>query len=274
MPLFGKPLKVKEINQKERPQGIICDACKTFIKDIDLEENLKTCPKCGYHFKLDFLDRIKLLCDEGSFKELYMDLGPCDFLLFKGYENSLKDKQEKTGINDAVVCGFASNNGINFGLAVMDFRFMGASMGSVVGEKITLLIEDCTKKKCCVVFVTASGGARMQEGTTSLMQMAKTSGALALHHKENLSSICILTHPTYGGVTASFASLGDIIISEPKAMVGFAGKRVIENTIKSKLPEGFQEAEFLEEHGLVDRIIHRKNLKKELGILLDYLNAS
>ena len=217
-------------------------------------------------------DRIALLTDEGSFNAEFENLTSVDRLHFvdsKSYQTRLEENIRKSGMNDAVACGHATLNSIPYALGVMDFNFMGASMGSVVGEKITRLIESATEREETVVLVTASGGARMQEGILSLMQMAKTSGALARHREKHLGYIVVITNPTYGGVSASFATLGDVILSEPGAMVGFAGPRVVQETTKSVLPEGFQTAEFLLSHGLIDRVVERKNLRKELSFLLD-----
>jgi acetyl-CoA carboxylase carboxyl transferase subunit beta len=187
----------------------------------------------------------------------------------QSYTDRLKESEKKTNLNDAIVCGSATLEGYPFMIGVMDFRFMGASMGSVVGEKIARLVETATERKIPVVLVTASGGARMQEGMLSLMQMPKTCGALQRHKNAGLPYFAILTNPTYGGVTASFAAVGDVIIAEPGAMIGFAGPRVIQETTNSQLPEGFQTAEFLLEKGLIDRVVHRKNLRKELAFLLE-----
>ena len=256
------------------PDGswIKCKKCSQTLYVERLEDNLQVCWCCGYHMSMPVEDRIALLTDEGSFKEEFADLTSVDRLNFvdsKSYQTRLEENIRKSGMNEAVVCGHASLNSIPYALGVMDFNFMGASMGSVVGERITRLIESATEKEQTVVLVTASGGARMQEGILSLMQMAKTSGALARHREKHLGYIVIITNPTYGGVSASFATLGDVILSEPGAMVGFAGPRVVQETTKSVLPEGFQTAEFLLAHGLIDRVVERKNLRKELSFLLD-----
>jgi acetyl-CoA carboxylase carboxyl transferase subunit beta len=219
------------------------------------------------------LERIDLLTDLGSFQELDSKLESVDTLKFEGvspYVDKLRSNHEKTGLRDAVISGVTAINFIPYVLAVMDFRFLGASMGAVVGEKITRAIETATAKRLPLVIVTASGGARMYEGLISLMQMAKTSGALYRHKEAGLPYIVILTHPTTAGVTASFASLGDLILAEPGAMVGFAGRRVIEATTQAQLPEGFQTSEFLLQKGFVDRIIERKNLRAELTLCLEY----
>ena len=261
--------------RKEIPQGIWekCKNCNELITTASREENLQVCPKCGYHYPLTALERIDLLTDLGSFDEIAPKLESVDTLKFEGvspYVEKLRANHEKTGLRDAVIAGVTAVNFIPYVLAVMDFRFLGASMGAVVGEKITRAIETATAKRLPLVIVTASGGARMYEGLISLMQMAKTSGALHRHKEAGLPYIVILTHPTTAGVTASFASLGDLILAEPGAMVGFAGRRVIEATTQAQLPEGFQTAEFLLQKGFVDRIIERKNLRAELALCLEY----
>jgi acetyl-CoA carboxylase carboxyl transferase subunit beta len=239
----------------------------------ELLVNQKVCHKCDYHFPMTARERVALLVDEGTFQEADADLTSVDVLKFKGvaaYTERLKTYQQQTGLNDAVLTGCGKLNGRKIALSVMDFAFLGASMGSVVGEKITRCIEEATEQKIPVIIVSASGGARMYEGILSLMQMAKTSGALALHAKAGLPYVSVLTHPTTAGVMASFASLGDVIIAEPKALIGFAGPRVIKETTQQELPEGFQTSEFLRDRGLIDMIIHRKQLKGLLASLLDY----
>ena len=268
--LASEPSKKKEI-----PAGLWekCKKCEEMIFAKSRQENLNVCPRCGCHYPLTAQQRIELLTDEGSFQEIDADMEAVDTLKFTGvasYTEKLASSKAKTGLKDAVVCGQASLNGIAYALGVMDFRFLGASMGAVVGEKITRLTEYATAHKLPLVIVTASGGARMYEGMISLMQMAKTSGALELHKEAGLPYIVIMTHPTTAGVTASFASLGDLIFSEPEALIGFAGPRVIKDTTQAKLPEGFQTAEFLLQKGLIDRIIERKNLRAELGNVLDF----
>ena len=261
----------------EIPDGawLKCKQCGRTLYRDQLVENLSVCQYCAYHFSLTAQQRIQMLSDDGSFQESDAEMHSGDFLKFidlKSYEARLNESENKTGLKEAVVCGCATLDKRKYAIAVMDFRFMGASMGSVVGEKITRLIEFATAQRLPVVLVTASGGARMQEGIISLMQMAKTCGALERHKQAKLPCIVILTNPTYGGVTASFASLGDVILAEPAAMIGFAGPRVIQETTNSKLPEGFQTAEFLQEKGLVDRIVERKNLRRELSLLLEYFS--
>lgn len=253
-----------------------CRNCGQTLYSDRLEDNLQVCWYCGCHLPMTAAARIKSLTDEGSFREIDANLrseDPLQFTDLKAYSKRLLDSTEKTGLNDAVVCGAATLDERKFALGVMDFRFMGASMGSVVGEKIVRLVELATAEKTPVVLVTASGGARMQEGILSLMQMPKTCGALERHAEAGLPYIAILTNPTYGGVTASFAAVGDVILAEPGAMIGFAGPRVIQETTNSKLPEGFQTAEFLLDKGLIDRVIERKNLRRELALLLEYFGS-
>lgn len=257
------------------PDGswVKCKNCGQTLYTDRLADNLLVCWYCNCHLSMDAHSRIVSLTDPDSFAEMDADLKSVDFLHFtdsKPYTARLEENEKKTRLNDAIVCGSAKLDGRSYMLGVMDFRFMGASMGSVVGEKITRLVEAATAAKLPVVIVTASGGARMQEGIMSLMQMAKTCAALERHAEAGLPYFAILTNPTYGGVTASFAAVGDVIIAEPGAMIGFAGPRVIQETTNSKLPEGFQTAEFLLEKGLIDRVVERKNLRKELGLLLDF----
>jgi acetyl-CoA carboxylase carboxyl transferase subunit beta len=280
MSLFssGKYSTLKKQPKESRmviPDGswVKCRSCGQTLFIDRLDDNLQVCWNCNYHMALTAPARIKMLTDENSFVELDANLKSVDTLNFfdsKSYSARLSENEKKTNLKDAVICGTATLNGHPFAIAVMDFRFMGASMGSVVGEKISHLVEVATEKKIPVVIVTASGGARMQEGILSLMQMAKTCGALSRHAEAKLPYFAILTNPTYGGVTASFAAVGDVILAEPNAMIGFAGPRVIQETTNAKLPEGFQTAEFLLEKGLIDRVVERKNLKKELGLLLEF----
>lgn len=247
---------------------IKCDNCKEILYKEEVHRNLSVCPNCGKHFRISSRRRIAQLVDEGTFQEINSKMGLRDPLQFEGYQKKLEGLVEKTQIEEAVQTGEGEINGQKTMLAVMDGNFMMGSMGSVVGEKITLCIEEAIARKLPIILVCVSGGARMQEGIISLMQMAKTTNALMRLNEAGLLSICVLTDPTTGGVTASFASLGDIIIAEPKALIGFAGPRVIEQTVKQKLPEGFQSAEFLLEHGFIDKIVERKDLKKVLGELL------
>jgi acetyl-CoA carboxylase, carboxyl transferase, beta subunit len=278
MAIFRKPvLKALTGRSREMPEGLWtkCPSCGEVIHNLALDENLRVCPKCDHHFPLGSKERIASLVDDGTFEETDADLVSVDTLKFKGvatYEDRLKSYRAKTGLKDAVITGTAKIGGRPVSLAVMDFTFLAATMGSVVGEKITRAIELATKKKMPVIIVCASGGARMYEGMLSLMQMAKTSGALARHADAKLPYITVLTNPTTAGVMASYASLGDVILAEPKSMIGFAGPRVIKETTHQELPPGFQTAEFLEKHGLVDHIVHRAKLRSLLVQLLGYLS--
>ncbi len=242
-----------------------CSSCGEAIIGEELKENLYVCPKCGFHHPISNEERLNELVD--SYKEHYKDMELKSFE-FEGYEEKYRKNQEYSNLKDAVSCYTAKIKDVTFALALMDSRFMMASMGAVVGEKITLLCEEAIKKHLPLIIFCASGGARMQEGIISLMQMAKTSCAISRLKEAGLLYISVLTHPTTGGVSASFATLGDITIAEPKALIGFAGKRVIENTIKEKLPEEFQSAEFLLEKGFLDLIVERKNLKETLYKIL------
>jgi len=250
-----------------------CDSCAQMVYKREVEQALWTCPRCDFHFTLTAPQRIAATLDEGSFEEFDGDLAPTDPLGFVDripYLERLKEYQQRTGLNDAVVCGRGRIDGKPVYLAVMDSRFIMASMGSVVGEKITRAFERAREFKLPLIIFCASGGARMQEGCLSLMQMIKTSAAARRYRDSGGFYIAVLTNPTYAGVMASFASLGDIIVAEPKAMIGFTGARVIAQTLNTELPEGFQTAEFMLQHGFLDRIIHRKNMRKELTLLLDY----
>ena len=251
---------------------IKCDNCKEILYKEDVRANYSVCPNCGKHFRLSSRRRIAQIIDEGTFEELNEDLHTTDPIKFEGYLQKVKSLEEKTKIKEAVRTGIGKINGINVAIGVMDANFMMGSMGEVVGEKITRLIETAIEKHLPVILFCASGGARMQEGMVSLMQMAKTSAALSKLNKAGLLYVSVLTDPTTGGVTASFASLGDVILAEPGALIGFAGPRVIEQTINQKLPEGFQRAEFLLEHGFVDRIVERKDMKNELFNILKLHN--
>lgn len=254
------------------PEGlwVKCDNCKEIIYRKEVEKNFKVCPKCDYHFRISASERLPYLVDEGSFVEVEDGLSPKDFLNFKDYKDKLKNSRKKTGLKDAVISGEAKIGGKPVSLVVMDFDFMGGSMGSVVGEKIARAIERAIEKRTPFVSVASSGGARMQEGILSLMQMAKTSAAAARLGEAGLPFISVLTDPTFGGVTASFAMLGDIIIAEPKSLIGFAGQRVITDTIKQQLPAGFQRAEFQQEHGMIDAIVPRREMRVTLGKILDF----
>ena len=251
---------------------IKCDNCKEILYKEDVRANYSVCPNCGKHFRLSSRRRIVQIIDEGTFEELNANLHTTDPIKFEGYLQKIKSLEEKTKIKEAVKTGIGKINGINVAIGVMDANFMMGSMGEVVGEKITRLIETAIEKHLPVILFCASGGARMQEGMVSLMQMAKTSAVLSKLNKAGLLYISVFTDPTTGGVTASFASLGDIILAEPGALIGFAGPRVIEQTINQKLPEGFQRAEFLLEHGFVDRIVERKDMKNELCKILKLHN--
>lgn len=280
MPIFRK-LQYSNVptGKREVPEGlwIKCKGCSAVIFRAKIEENQNVCPECNYHYPLDARDRIKMLTDSRTFRELDKDLESVDPLDFAGdgiYPAKLERSARKTGMKDAIITGTAKIDGLAIAIGVMDFRFLGASMGSVVGEKVTRLTEKATAKRTPLVIVTASGGARMYEGMLSLMQMAKTSAALARHDEAGLPYIVIMTHPTTAGVSASFASLGDVILAEPGALIGFAGPRVIEQTTKSKLPPGFQTAEFLVQHGFIDRVVHRSELRSELALLLDYFSGA
>jgi len=260
----------------EIPEGLWtkCKSCGEAIYSRELDQNLRICPKCNYHFPLGAWQRIASLVEQGSFQEMDSEMVSVDALQFTGvasYVDKLRENREETGLKEAVITGTGMIGRHPVGLAVMDFRFLGASMGSVVGEKITRVIERSTAERMACIVVSASGGARMYEGMLSLMQMAKTSAALSRHAAARLPYLSVLTHPTYAGVMASYASLGDIILAEPGAMIGFAGPRVIKDTTQSELPRGFQTAEFLMDHGLIDLVVHRKQLKPTLVRLLDYL---
>jgi len=279
MAIFKKPILRSLANKtREMPTGLWtkCPSCSEVIHNFALEENFQVCPKCDHHFNLGSRERITSLVDPDSFEEHDASMSSVDPLGFKGvttYADRLRSYKQKTGLVDAVTTGGAKINGHSVGLGVMDFNFLAATMGSVVGEKITRIIEFSTKQKMPVILVCASGGARMYEGMLSLMQMAKTSGALALHAQARLPYITILTNPTTAGVMASYASLGDIIIAEPKAMIGFAGPRVIRETTHQTLPADFQTAEFLEKHGLVDLIVERSKMRSTLSDILGYLGS-
>ena len=248
-----------------------CPECSQVVYRKDLRANASVCGNCGYHHRIFSAERIAVIADEDSFEASDDHLSPTDPLGFKdrrAYADRLRETQAGTGLRDGVITGLCRVDGIPMALAVMDFRFMGGSMGSVVGEKITRLIETATAKRLPLLIVCASGGARMQEGMLSLMQMAKISGALERHREAGVLYMPLLTHPTTGGVTASFAMLGDLILAEPKALIGFAGRRVIEQTLREKLPDNFQTAEYLQEHGFVDTIVPRTQLKSTLTSLL------
>ena len=262
--------------KKPVPDGLFmkCDGCGTMVYRKNVEQLLQVCPECNFHFRIGAWDRMRLHTDEGSFHEIDGDLKPCDPLEFvaeKRYAEQLESDIEKTSLNEAVICGTCTIEGRPTVFASMDFRFRGGSMGSVVGEKVTRAAELATRERVPLLTVASSGGARMQESALSLMQMIKTCAALRRLHEAGGLYISVMTHPTTGGVTASWASMGDVIIAEPKALIGFAGRRVIEETIKKKLPDDFQTAEFLLAHGFIDMIVPRAELKSALVKLLDYL---
>ena len=280
MAIFKKPaLKAENRKKRDIPHGLFqkCPGCNEVVHDIELVQNLRVCPRCDYHFALSAKERIDNLLDPETFVEMDADLRSVDTLRFHGmatYKDRLKNYQERTGLTDAVISGYGMIDGYKVALAVMDFGFLAATMGSVVGERITRVIEYGTDQRAAIVIVSASGGARMYEGMLSLMQMAKTSGALARHAEQRLPYISVLTNPTTAGVMASFASLGDVIIAEPKSMIGFAGPRVIKETTHQDLPKGFQTAEFLQEHGLIDIIVHRKKMREQISQLLGYFSSA
>jgi acetyl-CoA carboxylase carboxyl transferase subunit beta len=276
---FSKKKEEKELEARSEKLDIPgnlwvkCFGCKQTIYSKDLENNLKVCPKCGYHFRLTSSERLKITADEGSFSEYDALIVSKDFLKFNDtmpYGKRLEEAKKKTGLHEAIITGEAKIGGFKTGIGIMDFGFIGGSLGSVVGEKVTRLIERSIENKVPVIIFNASGGARMQEAIMSLMQMAKTSAALSKLRKARLPYISVCTDPTMAGVSASYAMLGDIIISEPDALVGFAGPRVIEQTIKQKLPPGFQRADFVLDHGFLDMVVGRKEMKDTLTKILGF----
>lgn len=274
--LFRKPknkLETQGEGKRQKPvvpddMYISCPECRHTLLKAEVEENTYVCPKCGYHFRLQARRRIQLLVDEGSFQEMDAERMPSNPLDFPGYDEKLIRAQQQSGENEGVICGTATIQGYTTALFVMDPAFILGSMGTVIGEKITRLFEYATEHQLPVIGYTVSGGARMHEGILSLMQMAKTSGAVKLHSDAGLLYVTVLTNPTTGGVTASFAMEGDLILAEPKALVAFAGPRVIEQTIRQKLPAGFQRAEFLLEKGFVDAIVSRETQRSYLAKVL------
>jgi acetyl-CoA carboxylase carboxyl transferase subunit beta len=258
--------------RRDIPEGLWtkCPKCATMIFDKELDEHLKVCTKCGHHFPISARERIHSLVETCTFEEMDADMMSVDVLKFAAYEGKLERDRKATLLKDAVVTGLCKIGPHRAALGVMEFGFMGGSMGSVVGEKLTRLIERSTEKELPVIIISASGGARMQEGVFSLMQMAKTSAALAYHAQARLPYISVLTNNSYGGVMASYAALGDLILAEPAAMIGFAGPRVIKDATHAELPPGFQTAEFLVEHGLIDATVPRKEMKEQLVRYLDY----
>jgi acetyl-CoA carboxylase carboxyl transferase subunit beta len=275
------PIKPKLDTDKPRtkkrdiPEGLWtkCPSCGTMIFDKELDENLKVCPKCQHHFPIGSRERIHSLVETCTFEEMDAKMTSVDILRFASYKSKVERDRKATMLNDAVVTGVCKIGTHRVALGVMDFGFMGGSMGSVVGEKLTRLIERGTEGNWPVVIISTSGGARMQEGVFSLMQMAKTAAALAYHARHRLPYLSVLTNNSYGGVMASFAALGDLILAEPAAMIGFAGPRVIKDTTHAELPPGFQTAEFLLEHGLIDATVPRKEMKEQLVRYLDYFAA-
>ena len=273
MGIFSKP-RLRSLDRREdMPEGLWlkCTDCGALVHMLELKQNLHVCPHCSHHFLVDSRDRIAMLADPDSFEETEVGLISANPLGFAGYAEKTAALREKTGLDDAVISGRLTIDGQKAMIAVMDFKFFAGSMGSVVGEKITRAIEMAVAEKRGVIIVSASSGARMQEGMLSLMQMAKTCGALARLSEAKLPYISLLTHPTTGGVTASFATIGDINLAEPKCMIGFAGPRVVKETTHQNLPPGFQTAEFMLEHGLIDAIVHRSKLRARLGSLLAYM---
>jgi acetyl-CoA carboxylase carboxyl transferase subunit beta len=268
-----KPRLASKSKKREIPEGLWtkCPKCSTMVFDKELDENLKVCTQCQYHFPIGARERIHSLVQTCTFEEMDAEMTSVDVLNFTGaasYTSKLDKYRKTTGLKDAVITGIGKIGEQRVGLGVMDFTFLGGSMGSVVGEKLTRLIEKATEKNLPLIIISTSGGARMYEGMFSLMQMAKTCGALAYHAQARLPYISVLTDPTTAGVMASYASVGDLIIAEPAAMIGFAGPRVIKDTTQSELPPGFQTAEFLVERGLIDAIVPRKEMKPRL---IDYL---
>jgi acetyl-CoA carboxylase carboxyl transferase subunit beta len=276
MGIFKKPPLASKVRKREMPEGLWqkCPGCGEVVHNLALEENQRVCPRCEHHFSQTARERLDHLLDPDTFQEQDAGMTSVDTLKFKGmasYSERLKTYQQRTGLRDAVLTGTGTLLGRQVAIAIMDFNFIAATMGSVVGEKLARLVEHATAHRLPVLIVSASGGARMYEGMLSLMQMAKTCGALARHSAAGLPYLSILTDPTTGGVSASFATIGDVILAEPKAMIGFAGPRVIRETTHQQLPPNFQTAEFLEEHGLVDLIVHRKKMRETIASLLAYL---
>ena len=277
---FARKPKLGDAKSRKRdiPEGLWtkCPKCNSMVFDKELDENLKVCPSCQHHFPIGARERIHSLVETCTFEEMDAQMTSVDVLGFTGvatYTSKLEAYQKSTTLKDAIITGICKMGSHRAGLGVMDFSFLGGSMGSVVGEKLTRLIERCTEKELPLIIISTSGGARMYEGMFSLMQMAKTSAALAYHAKQRLPYISVLTHPTMAGVMASYSSLGDLILAEPAAMIGFAGPRVIKDTTQAELPPGFQTAEFLLDRGLIDAIVPRKEMKPRLIEYLDYLTV-
>jgi len=276
MAWFKKTKEIRTDKKGKIPEGlwVKCDGCKEIVYKKEIDKNLKVCPKCNYHFRISARERLKFLVDEGSFMELdenFVSLDPLKFKDTISYKDRVKESQKKSGLKEAAISGDALIKGYPVSLVIMDFSFMGGSMGSVVGEKVSRAAERALGKKQPLITVSSSGGARMQEGIFSLMQMAKVSAAIARLKDNGLLHISILCDPTFGGVTASFAMLGDIIVAEPKSLIGFAGPRVIEQTIKQPLPDDFQRADFLLSHGMIDIVIGRRNMRGTLAKIFEIL---
>lgn len=262
---------MENYHRQQLTEGLFqkCEACTRIVYTEDIIEHNHICPSCGHYFRVAPMERLGMVLDSGSFEEWDKDLQTQNPLDFPDYEKKVKKMQQNTGLSEAVVIGKGRIGGLETAIGVMSSKFLMGSMGMIVGEKITRMVERATEERLPVILFCCSGGARMQEGMLSLMQMAKTSQALKKHDEAGLLYISVLTDPTTGGVTASFAMLGDVILAEPKALIGFAGPRVIEQTIHQKLPEGFQSAEFLLEHGMIDKIVSRKKMRKVLHYLLE-----
>ena len=275
--MWFKKTKEPKIQKKVKiPEGlwVKCENCKEIVYKKEIDKNLRVCPKCNYHFRISARERIKLLADDGTFIEFNADITSGDPLSFKDtmpYPERIKESQKRSGLNEAVISGEALVNGHPVVLAIMDFSFMGGSMGSVVGEKIAMAAEAALEKEVPLICVASSGGARMQEGIFSLMQMAKVSAAIGRLKDNGVPYISVVADPTFGGVAASFATLGDVIIAEPRSLVGFAGPSVIEQTMKQQLPDNFQRAEFLLEHGLIDMVVNREDMKATITKLIEFL---
>lgn len=276
MAWFKKSKEIKTDKKVKIPEGlwVKCESCREIIYKKEIDKNLRICPKCNYHFRISARERLELLVDEGSFVEMDAGLSSGDPLNFKDktlYKDKLRENKIKTGLEDAAISGEATVEGHPVVLVIMDFSFIGGSMGSVVGEKIMRAAEAATETGKPLITVASSGGARMQEGIFSLMQMARVSAAVGRLKDSGMLFISVLADPTFGGVTASFAMLGDVILAEPKSLIGFAGKGVIEQTIKQQLPEDFQRAEFLLEHGFIDKIVDRKDIRKTVAKIIELL---
>lgn len=277
MAWFKKSKELKSDKKVKIPEGlwVKCDHCREIIYKKEIDKNLRICPKCNYHFRISARERLALLVDEDSFSEMDTGLSSVDPLEFRdkiSYRDRIIEKKQSTGLDEAAISGEATLEGFPVIIVIMDFSFMGGSMGSVVGEKVVRAAEMATDTGKPFITVASSGGARMQEGIFSLMQMARVSAAIGKLRESGGLYISVLADPTFGGVTASFAMLGDVIFAEPKSLIGFAGQRVIEQTIKQQLPEDFQRAEFLLEHGIIDRVVDRKELKKTVAQIISLLS--